>query len=49
MYGTFNMGIGKVIVCSSDDAETIGAHLRNQRETSYTIGSVVHGNREVSI
>ena len=49
MYRTFNMGVGMVIVCSSDDAERIEAHLRDQRETSYRIGSVVHGNREVSL
>ena len=49
MYRTFNMGVGMVIVCPSDDAERIEAHLRDQRETSYRIGSVVHGNREVSL
>ena len=49
MYRTFNMGVGMVIVCSSDDAETVRAHLRNQRETCYEIGKVVSGNREVLI
>ena len=49
MYRTFNMGVGIVIVCSSDDAETIRTHLRNQRETCYEIGNVVSGNREVLI
>ena len=49
MYRTFNMGVGMVIVCSSADAETVRAHLRNQHETCYEIGIVVSGNREVLI
>jgi phosphoribosylformylglycinamidine cyclo-ligase len=49
MYRTFNMGVGMVIVCSPDDAETVSVHLRNQRETCYEIGNVVAGNREVLI
>ena len=46
MYRTFNMGIGMVIVCANNDAETIAAHLKDQY---YTIGNVVSGNREVRI
>lgn len=49
MYRTFNMGVGMVIVCSSNDAEAIKTHLRNQSEVCYEIGSVVAGNREVLI
>jgi phosphoribosylformylglycinamidine cyclo-ligase len=49
MYRTFNMGVGMVIVCSSDDAETVRAQLRSRRETCYEIGKVVDGNREVLI
>jgi phosphoribosylformylglycinamidine cyclo-ligase len=49
MYRTFNMGVGMVIVCSRNDVETVGAHLRNQRETCYEIGNVIAGNREVLI
>ncbi len=49
MYRTFNMGVGMVIVCSSNDAETIEQHLREQGETCYEIGNVVSGNREVLI
>ena len=45
MYRTFNMGVGMVIVCSPSDAETIETHLGE----CYRIGSVVNGNREVSI
>jgi phosphoribosylformylglycinamidine cyclo-ligase len=45
MYRTFNMGVGMVIVCSPSDAKTIRAHVGN----GYEIGSVITGNREVSI
>jgi phosphoribosylformylglycinamidine cyclo-ligase len=45
MYRTFNMGVGMVIVCAPSDAETIETQLRE----CYTIGTVVTGNREVSI
>jgi phosphoribosylformylglycinamidine cyclo-ligase len=46
MYRTFNMGVGMVIVCSSDDSQTIKTHLG---ETCFEIGKVVSGNREVLI
>jgi phosphoribosylformylglycinamidine cyclo-ligase len=45
MYRTFNMGVGMVIVCASDNVEMIEAHLKE----SYRIGNVAAGNREVSI
>jgi phosphoribosylformylglycinamidine cyclo-ligase len=45
MYRTFNMGVGMVIVCAPGDVKTIEAHLGE----CYRIGSVVAGNREVSI
>ena len=45
MYRTFNMGVGMVIVCASDNVEMIEAHLKE----SYRIGNVAPGNREVSI
>jgi phosphoribosylformylglycinamidine cyclo-ligase len=49
MYRTFNVGIGMVIVCATDDAEAITSHLRTGGETVYEIGNVVSGNREVQI
>ncbi|HXC72284.1 MAG TPA: phosphoribosylformylglycinamidine cyclo-ligase [Pyrinomonadaceae bacterium] len=49
MYRTFNMGVGMVIVCSTDDAEAIASHLRTHCEAVYEIGNVVAGNREVLI
>src|ERR1041385_4924264 len=45
MYRTFNMGVGMVIVCAPGDVQTIEAHFGE----CYRIGSVVAGNREVSI
>ena len=49
MYRTFNMGVGMIIVAAADDAETIKTHLRERDEAVYEIGSVVEGDREVSI
>jgi phosphoribosylformylglycinamidine cyclo-ligase len=49
MYRTFNMGVGMVIVCAPENAETIESHLRERGEACYTIGDVVTGNREVII
>ena len=46
MYRTFNMGIGMVIVGAPGDADVI---MRDVGETCYRIGSVISGNREVSI
>jgi len=45
MHRTFNMGVGMVIVCAASDADAIESELVE----SYRIGSVVSGNREVSI
>lgn len=49
MYRTFNVGLGMVIVCSTNDAEAIASHLRTHGETFYEIGTVITGNREVLI
>ena len=49
MYRTFNMGVGMVIVASSDDAKVIKAHFRERGDACYDIGEVVSGNREVLI
>lgn len=49
MYRTFNMGVGMVIVASSDNAKIIEAHFGERGEECYRIGEVVAGNREVLI
>ena len=49
MYRTFNMGVGMVIICAEQDADSIKAHLSERGETCYEIGRVEEGNREVNI
>jgi phosphoribosylformylglycinamidine cyclo-ligase len=47
MYRTFNMGVGMVIVCASDDAAAVKSHLSEKGEQCFEIGAVVEGNGEV--
>ncbi|HEX8183111.1 MAG TPA: phosphoribosylformylglycinamidine cyclo-ligase [Blastocatellia bacterium] len=49
MYRTFNMGIGMVVVTSSDDAGRVRGHLSERGEAHYDIGRVVEGAKGVSI
>ncbi|HKP86049.1 MAG TPA: phosphoribosylformylglycinamidine cyclo-ligase [Blastocatellia bacterium] len=49
MYRTFNMGIGMVIVASTDDAEKIRAHFDGRGEAHHLIGRVVEGAQLVSL
>ena len=49
MYRTFNMGIGMVLIVSSDEANRITARLNAQNETVYHIGHVTEGAHEVVI
>jgi phosphoribosylformylglycinamidine cyclo-ligase len=49
MYRTFNMGVGMVIVCASQDAESIKSHLEQRGDPVYEIGKVTKGKREVSM
>ena len=49
MYRTFNMGIGMVLIVSSDEADRITAQLNAQHETVYHIGHVTEGAHEVVI
>ena len=49
MYRTFNMGIGMVLIVSSDEANRITAQLNAQNETVYHIGHVTEGAHEVVI
>ena len=49
MYRTFNMGIGMVLIVSSDEADRITARLNAQNETVYHIGHVIEGAHEVVI
>jgi phosphoribosylformylglycinamidine cyclo-ligase len=45
MFRTFNMGIGMIVVCAEEDKE----FLRENLGTSFEIGRVVEGNRNVFI
>lgn len=49
MYRTFNMGVGMVIVCSSEHVEAIKQHVQQRESECYEIGRVVSGNHEVSL
>lgn len=45
MFRTFNMGIGMIVVCTEEDKE----FLRENLGTSFEIGRVVEGKKEVSV
>ncbi len=45
MFRTFNMGIGMVVVCSSDNANKVRKHLSEIRD----IGYVGNGNKDVKV
>jgi phosphoribosylformylglycinamidine cyclo-ligase len=49
MYRTFNMGVGMVIVCSSDQKDVITSHFKSINEACFEVGRVTSGNREVLI
>ena len=40
---TFNMGVGMVLICDSDDSETVMGRLRSSGERVWQIGEVVDG------
>ena len=49
MFKTFNMGIGMILIASSEEAESIVQHLNNSNEKAYVIGSVVSSNDGVKL
>ena len=48
MYRTFNMGIGMVVICSTQDAAAIRRHSEQIGTQTFEIGSVIEGARNVS-
>jgi phosphoribosylformylglycinamidine cyclo-ligase len=48
MYRTFNMGIGMVVICSTQDAAAIRRHSEQKGTQTFEIGSVIAGARNVS-
>ncbi len=47
MFPAFNMGIGYIIVVSSDTADKVCDALRSGGETPYIIGKIVQGEKKV--
>jgi phosphoribosylformylglycinamidine cyclo-ligase len=49
MYRTFNMGIGMVVIVSSEEAARVKSHFDGLGEAHYEIGRIVGGSRDVMI
>jgi phosphoribosylformylglycinamidine cyclo-ligase len=49
MFRTFNMGVGMVVICDEENAQSLKNHFAGLGETCNEIGRVVEGNRQVSI
>lgn len=49
MFGTFNMGVGMVVVVPQDKVDTTLAKLKDLGEEAYKIGSIVKGNKEIEL
>jgi phosphoribosylformylglycinamidine cyclo-ligase len=49
MYGTFNMGVGMVLVASPDEAEKVALHLAEKGEDFYVLGEVIEGEKGVDL
>lgn len=49
MYRTFNMGVGMVVVCTSEDRQSITSHLSAAHAECFQIGRVVQGEHEVKL
>jgi phosphoribosylformylglycinamidine cyclo-ligase len=49
MFRTFNMGIGMVLVVTEAEADAVRRDLAARGETSYVIGRVTPGEREVTV
>lgn len=47
MYGTFNMGVGMVIVIAKEDLEAVKNFLAEKDEKVYVLGEIRKGNKEV--
>ena len=47
MYGTFNMGVGMIIVVSREELESVKSFLAEKDEKVYELGEIRKGNKEV--
>ncbi|MGM0396679.1 MAG: phosphoribosylformylglycinamidine cyclo-ligase [Bacillota bacterium] len=49
MYGTFNMGVGMVIVADPEEADRIAHYLVDKDEEFYVLGEVIEGEKGVEL
>lgn len=49
MLRTFNMGVGLAVVCASNKAEAVIAHLNKTGEKAYEIGRITQGSGRVEL
>ena len=49
MFGTFNMGVGMVVVVPQDKVDTTLAKLKDLGEEAYEIGSIVKSEQEIEL
>lgn len=49
MFGTFNMGVGMVVVVPQDKVDTTIAKLKDLGEEAYEIGSIVKSEQEIEL
>jgi phosphoribosylformylglycinamidine cyclo-ligase len=49
MYRTFNMGVGMVVICAPEDADTVRSHFDSPGNDCYRIGRVTEGERAVTL
>ncbi|MGH9759504.1 MAG: phosphoribosylformylglycinamidine cyclo-ligase [Blastocatellia bacterium] len=49
MYRTFNMGIGMIVIASSEAVEKISDDLREKGQQFYRVGRIVQGNKTTVI
>jgi phosphoribosylformylglycinamidine cyclo-ligase len=49
MYRTFNMGIGMILFVAKEDVDQVRRNLEERGESSYVIGTVNEGARQVSL
>jgi len=49
MYGTFNMGVGMVLVAAPEEAERIAHHLVEKNHDFYVLGEVIQGEKGVDL
>ncbi len=49
MLRTFNLGVGLTVVCKKEHAKDVIKHMKKKKINSYEIGTIVKGNKEVTV